>query len=131
MPLTWRGSRQDGPLRGKQSVASFATDGSPWNRGAVPSLFIDGQWVTAAAGGLREVRCPYDQAFVATVDEAGPIDTVRAIEAARKAFDEGPWPHVPAGERGALLLRVADLLVRDRAEIARAESLDTGKRYVE
>ena len=97
----------------------------------MPSLFIDGQWVTATAGGLREIRCPFDQALVATVDEAGPIDTVRAIEAARTAFDEGPWPHVPAGERGALLLRVADLLVRDRAEIARAESLDTGKRYVE
>jgi betaine-aldehyde dehydrogenase len=97
----------------------------------VPSLYIDGRWVAAAGGGLREIRCPFDQTLVATVDEAGPDDAHLAIAAARRAFDHGPWPQLPAGERGALLLRVADLLVRDRAEIARAESLDTGKRIVE
>jgi len=94
-------------------------------------LFIGGEWVPAIDGGLREIRCPYDQTLVATVDEAGPHDTHLAIAAARRAFDEGPWPTTPANERGALLLRVADLLARDRADIARAESLDTGKRYVE
>jgi betaine-aldehyde dehydrogenase len=97
----------------------------------VPSLYVDGQWVAAVGGGRREIRNPFDQTLVATVDEAGPEDTHRAIAAARRAFDDGPWPRLPAVERGALLLRVADLLSRDRAAIARAESLDTGKRYVE
>ncbi len=69
--------------------------------------------------------------MVAEVDEAGPDDTRAAIAAAREAFDAGPWPGGSALERGALLHRVADLLTRDKAAVARAESLDTGKRLVE
>jgi betaine-aldehyde dehydrogenase len=95
------------------------------------SLFIAGEWTDAASGATREIRNPFDQSLVEQVCEAGPADTERAIAAARHAFDEGPWPRVPALERGELLLRVADLLVRDRADLARAESLDTGKRLIE
>jgi len=97
----------------------------------VPELYIGGKWHSARAGGTREIRCPADGSLVATVDEAGPDDTRAAIEAARTAFDEGPWPHTPTPERAALLHRLADLLVRDKAAIAHAESLDTGKRLVE
>ncbi|MEV0603807.1 aldehyde dehydrogenase family protein [Streptomyces sp. NPDC050315] len=97
----------------------------------MPELYIDGQWQAAAAGGTREIRCPADQALVAVVDEGGPEDARRAVAAARRAFDTGPWPHTTAAQRGAKLLRVADLLERDRAALARAESLDTGKRLVE
>ncbi|MFZ9060889.1 MAG: ribosomal protein L16, partial [Steroidobacteraceae bacterium] len=57
--------------------------------------------------------------------------TAREIEAARRAFDDGRWSLVPLSERGQLLVRVADLLERDTEEIARLESLDTGKRIVE
>jgi betaine-aldehyde dehydrogenase len=94
-------------------------------------LFIDGAWVAARQGGQREILCPADGQPVVVVDEATSVDTVAAIAAARKAFDAGPWPTTPARERGDLLLRVADLLHRDRDAIARAESLDTGKRLVE
>ncbi len=97
----------------------------------MPSLYVDGKWVGAAAGGEREVRCPYDNSLVAVVDEAGAADVEAAIAAAREAFDHGPWPTTPATERGALLLRVADLLTRDRDLVARAECLDTGKRLIE
>ncbi|MEU6426475.1 aldehyde dehydrogenase family protein [Microbispora sp. NPDC046973] len=94
-------------------------------------LYIGGQWRDAAEGGRREIHCPADGQHVATVAEAGRADTEAAIAAARRAFDEGTWPRTPERERGALLLRVAGLLERDKAEIARAESLDTGKRLVE
>jgi betaine-aldehyde dehydrogenase len=94
-------------------------------------LFIDGAWVAARQGGQREILCPADGQPVVVVDEATSVDTLAAIAAARKAFDAGPWPTTPARERGDLLLRVADLLHRDRDAIARAESLDTGKRLVE
>ncbi|OPG11404.1 aldehyde dehydrogenase family protein [Microbispora sp. GKU 823] len=94
-------------------------------------LHIGGQWRDAAEGGRREIHCPADGQHVATVAEATRADTEAAIAAARQAFDEGPWPRTPERERGALLLRVAGLLERDKAEIARAESLDTGKRLVE
>ncbi|BBH68807.1 betaine-aldehyde dehydrogenase [Actinoplanes sp. OR16] len=79
----------------------------------------------------REIRCPADGTLVATVREFSREDTVAAIETARRAFDEGPWPRTPAVERGALLHRVAGLIDRDAKELARAESLDTGKRLVE
>ena len=94
-------------------------------------LFIAGTWTTGAADGRREIICPADGAHVGTVTEASDADTRAAIAAARAAFDTGSWPATPARDRGALLARVADLLERDAAEIARAESLDTGKRYVE
>ncbi|HET6939130.1 MAG TPA: aldehyde dehydrogenase family protein [Nocardioides sp.] len=97
----------------------------------MPELYVDGSWVSALAGGRRTIRCPADGTLVAEVDEAGPEDTARAIEAAHRAFHDGPWPGTSARERGDLLLRTADLLERDADAVAEAESMDTGKRLVE
>ncbi|MFE9294911.1 aldehyde dehydrogenase family protein [Streptomyces niveus] len=97
----------------------------------MPELFIGGKWTTAVGGQVREIRCPADGTLVATVDEADQKDAAAAIEAAREAFDRGPWPGTASADRGRLLLRVAELLERDKAAFARAESLDTGKRLVE
>lgn len=94
------------------------------------SLYIDGAW-TAGSGGTAEVINPFDASVVETVAQAGPDDVERAVAAARAAFDTGPWRTTPAAERGALLRRVADLLVRDKEEIAHTETLDTGKTLVE
>lgn len=74
---------------------------------------------------------PFDASVARTVDQAGPDDVERAVVAARTAFDTGPWRRAPAADRGALLHRVADLLVRDKESIARTETLDTGKTLVE
>jgi betaine-aldehyde dehydrogenase len=97
----------------------------------VPDLYIDGSWIPARGGGRREIRCPADGSLVAEVAEADAGDTELAIAAAHRAFHDGPWPGWSNRERGDLLLRVADLLERDKDAIARAESLDTGKRLVE
>ncbi|MFF2140280.1 aldehyde dehydrogenase family protein [Streptomyces sp. NPDC058193] len=97
----------------------------------MPELFIGGRWSAALEGATREIRCPADGELVAVVDEAGERDAAAAVAAAREAFDRGPWPRTPAAERGRLLLRVADLLERDKDAFARAETLDTGKRLVE
>ncbi len=97
----------------------------------MPELYVGGTWVAARNGATREIRCPADGSLVRTVDEADRTDTEAAIVAARRAFDSSGWPHTPAPERGALLHRVADLLVTHKADVARAESLDTGKRLVE
>ncbi|WP_432040016.1 aldehyde dehydrogenase family protein [Streptomyces cucumeris] len=94
-------------------------------------LFIGGQWTGSIDQRTREIRCPADGSLVAVVDEGGGKDAAEAVAAARQAFDQGPWPRTPATVRGDLLLRMADLLERDRAGLARAESLDTGKRLVE
>ncbi|MEU6082255.1 aldehyde dehydrogenase family protein [Streptomyces sp. NPDC047108] len=94
---------------------------------ATESIHIDGVWRTAASGATREVLDPADAKPLALVAEGGREDTDAAVAAARRAFDSGPWPHTPVAERAALLRRVADLLQRDREEIALTESRDTGK----
>ena len=91
------------------------------------SLFIDGKWVHAADGGTRDIVNPADGSVVAVVDEAGHTDAAAAVAAARAAFDSGEWRGTPVAERAALLDRIADLLVRDRDQIAHVETLDTGK----
>ncbi|MBP2215437.1 aldehyde dehydrogenase family protein [Arthrobacter sp. CAN_C5] len=95
------------------------------------TLFIDGHWVPASDGGTREIRCPADGTAVGTVSEGTADDAVAAIAAARRAFDGGEWAAVPAPERGDFLLKVAARLQERKAEFARAETLDTGKRLVE
>jgi betaine-aldehyde dehydrogenase len=94
-------------------------------------FFIAGDWSAPHAGGQRTIHCPADGSLVATVGEGTATDVAAAVAAARDAFDNGPWPHTPEKERGALLNRVADLIERDVAAFARAESLDTGKRLIE
>ncbi|GAB2886115.1 aldehyde dehydrogenase family protein [Nocardioides pacificus] len=97
----------------------------------MPELFIDGAWRDAGDGATRDIHCPADGRLVATVSEGGEADAVAAVVAARKAFDNGPWPRTPSPERAALLNRLADRLEVDKEEVARLESLDTGKRMVE
>ncbi|MGI5413754.1 aldehyde dehydrogenase family protein [Streptomyces chartreusis] len=94
-------------------------------------LYIDGEWTQAAGGARREVVNPYDASVVTTVDEADATDVDRAVRAARRAFDKGDWANAPTRHRADLLLRVRDLLLRDKEDIARTETLDTGKTLTE
>ncbi|AZM58874.1 MULTISPECIES: aldehyde dehydrogenase family protein [unclassified Streptomyces] len=94
-------------------------------------LYIDGEWTGPAAGGKRDVVNPYDASVVTTVDEADATDVDRAVRAARRAFEEEDWAYAPTRRRADLLLRVHDLLLRDKEEIARTETLDTGKTLTE
>ena len=95
------------------------------------TLYIDGSWQSAADDATREIRCPADGRLVDTVSEASAVDTERAIAAARRAFDSGPWRETTAAERGDMLLRFADLLDQRQEDFARAEADDTGKRIIE
>lgn len=94
---------------------------------ALNTIHIDGTWRAAGSGATREVIDPADATVLAVVAEGGAEDADAAIAAARRAFDDGPWPHKPVAERAGLLRRVAELLQRDREEIAITESRDTGK----
>jgi acyl-CoA reductase-like NAD-dependent aldehyde dehydrogenase len=71
--------------------------------------FVDGQWV-GGEGGELAVASPATEQTIATVETASTSQVERAISAARRAFDEGPWPRLPAPERIAAVLRLADAL---------------------
>src|SRR2546426_6793008 len=88
---------------------------------------IDGREAGAASGRTATVTNPATGEGVASVPVADEQDVQRAVMAARRAFDEGPWPRMPASERGRVLMRIAHLL-RERVEsLARTEVQHSGK----
>lgn len=93
----------------------------------IKKQYINGQWVDAIAKGTRDIINPFNQEVIARVPESTKEDTEAAILAARKAFDDGVWSTTPAIERGAKVRKIADLVERDKEELAKLESLDTGK----
>ena len=90
-------------------------------------LFIGGRWSDARSGRTFETTNPATGETLARVAEADETDVETAVSAARRAFDEGPWPKMGAAERGRLLWRIADLLMQHADEVARIETLDNGK----
>jgi len=94
-------------------------------------MFINGEWVESHSGSFRNIINPYNQEIIATVSEGDIEDTKKAIAAARKAFNERDWAAIPAIERGKVVHQIADLIERDREELADLESLDTGKTVAE
>ena len=97
----------------------------------VATLFINGLWKQAADGGAHDVHSPHDQRVVATVSQATNTDVLDAIAAARASFDSGVFTSWTFKERSALVAKIADLLERDADLVARKESDDTGKRFIE
>jgi len=80
---------------------------------------------------MREIINPFNQAVIAKLDDATPAAARAAVLAARQAFDSGEWPGWTGAQRAALLRRVADLLVSNKSDLARWETVDTGKTLVE
>lgn len=95
----------------------------------IVQLLIAGKLVDSAGGETFESTNPATNESIANVAKAGKEDVDRAVSAARKAFDEGPWPKMSPYERGRVIQRIADR-IRERAdEIARVESMDSGKPF--
>jgi len=90
-------------------------------------MFIGGQWVEAVSGKRIEIRNPADGSFITTVPEADKEDVDHAVRAARKAFEEGPWPKMKPAERARLMLKLADLLEKNAEEFAHLDTLDYGQ----
>ena len=95
------------------------------------SLVIGGESVAAASGETFETVSPTTNQTVGAIANAGLEDVDRAVAAARRAFDDGPWPRMTPLERGRVLRRVSDLLRERVDEIARIETINCGKIIVE
>jgi len=95
------------------------------------SLYIDGQFVPSSSANLLDVIDPAKAERLAVVPDAVAADVDRAVAAARRAFDAGPWRETTAQDRGRVLFKLAEA-VRDRAaELAELETRNTGKPIVE
>ncbi|XP_051203767.1 aldehyde dehydrogenase family 2 member B7, mitochondrial [Lolium perenne] len=92
-------------------------------------LLINGKFVDAASGKTFPTLDPRTGEVIARVAEGDAEDIDRAVAAARKAFDEGPWPRMTAYERSRILLRFADLIDKHNDDIAALETWDNGKPY--
>ncbi|MEV4096524.1 aldehyde dehydrogenase family protein [Streptosporangium saharense] len=90
-------------------------------------LFIDGRWVDAASGRTFTTPDPATGQTLAHVAEADAEDVDRAVRAARRAFEHGPWSRMTASERGRIIWRIGDLILEHADELAQLESLDNGK----
>ena len=90
-------------------------------------LFIDGEWVDAASGQTFETPNPATGETLANVAEGDAEDINRAVRAARRAFDDGPWSRMTPSDRGRLIWKIGDLILEHADELAQLESLDNGK----
>lgn len=92
-------------------------------------LFIDGQFVDALDGAEFDTINPSTGEVITKVAEAKAADVDRAVAAARRAFDSGPWRTMTPAKRAAALWRLGDLLLENAKELATIETLDQGKPY--
>ena len=88
--------------------------------------FIAGEWLDSASGETFETLNPATNEPIARVAAGGQAEIDRAVAAARRAFDDGPWRTMPVKERARALRRIADLIDRRTDDISSLETLDTG-----
>jgi 5-carboxymethyl-2-hydroxymuconic-semialdehyde dehydrogenase len=88
--------------------------------------FINNEFVDAEAGGQFEILTPISNEPIGKVADGQPADIDKAVKAARKAFDHGPWPKMPINERVKKIQKIGDLIIKHADQIAELEIEDTG-----
>lgn len=90
------------------------------------TLLIDGKWVSSESGQTIDVVNPCNGDVFTKIDRGNAADIDLAVSAAQRALD-GAWGRMTATERGRILLRFADLILKSTEELAQLEAKDTGK----
>lgn len=90
-------------------------------------MLIDGEWADSSDGGSFETSNPFTNKPWARIPAATAEDVDRAVRAAHRAFEEGPWSTMTPTERGHHLRRLADLLAEHADKLGAVETRDTGK----
>jgi len=94
-------------------------------------LFIDGQWVDPQSGQHFKTINPATEEAITDVADASAEDVDRAVQAARRAFESGPWAKMSGADRGRILWKLGDLIEANVQELGRIETLDQGKTITE
>jgi phenylacetaldehyde dehydrogenase len=90
-------------------------------------MLIDGKWIESSSGKTFPVYNPAVGDVIVRVAEGDTEDIEKAVLAARKAFETGPWPRMTPSERGKLVWKIGDLIEENAEELAELESIDNGK----
>jgi len=94
-------------------------------------LYINGEFTDGQGSAVLSTMAPFTGKTWATVPDATDQDVDAAIAAARRAFDQGPWPRLTPQQRAGYLRKLAELVARDAEKFAKLESTDNGKLYRE
>ncbi|HXD02236.1 MAG TPA: aldehyde dehydrogenase family protein, partial [Novosphingobium sp.] len=89
-------------------------------------FFIGGEWVAPSSPEMISIISPRTEEVVGTVPAGQRGDIDRAVAAARKAFDHGPWPRMSVEERGAIMRKVAAYMRERGPEVAKLVSTEMG-----
>ncbi|OQE22388.1 hypothetical protein PENSTE_c010G08717 [Penicillium steckii] len=92
-------------------------------------LFINNEFVASKAGEKIASINPSNEAEITSVYAAGEEDVDSAVKAARKALKDPSWKQLPGTDRGALMLKLADLIEQNKETLATIETWDNGKPY--
>ncbi len=90
-------------------------------------MFIDGAWSAAASGETIAREDPATGQPLSIYPAGGAAEIDRAVAAARRAFDEGPWPRMTPGQRSRILYKMAQGIRAEKAHLAALESREVGK----
>ncbi len=90
-------------------------------------MVVNGQLVNAASGERIDMICPSDGHIFASIPRGKMADVDLAVAAARKAFDDGPWPKMPPAERGRILMKLSALIAENHEELSQLDARDVGK----
>jgi aldehyde dehydrogenase (NAD+) len=90
-------------------------------------LFIDNEWVDSASRKTFETLNPATGETIASVAEGGAEDVDKAVKAARRALESGPWSRMDAADRGRILFKLADAVEQNLEELAALETINCGK----
>lgn len=89
-------------------------------------LFIDGEWVAPSGSTRFDVITPATEELFVSVAEAQAADVEKAVSAARRAFDKGPWPWLSHAERASYLRKFAELIGAGAREMGRSWAMEMG-----
>ncbi len=90
-------------------------------------MYVDGQWADALSGRQFDTVDPATERVITTVPHAGLEDVDRAMGAARRAFESGPWAGMTPAQRQRMIWRIAEGITARADQFAELESIDNGK----
>ncbi|MEU8123157.1 aldehyde dehydrogenase [Spirillospora sp. NPDC049024] len=89
-------------------------------------LFIGGEWAAPAGTGVIDVVSPHTEEVIGRVPEGTEADIDAAVAAARRAFDEGPWPRMTPAERAEIVGRLSAIYAERQQEMADLVTAEMG-----